>query len=537
MQNNDKRKIIRKELPLGERQRQYALMVLMRNKDAFAIVKDQLRGDEFNDSNGNANAIIWATLKDYYAQHDDLPVAEVMLAELDTRLTLAEDMTDDAADALDEFLEAAYSVPEAELKTNVAMKYLSQILTEQTQQALLSEIQQGGVVTDLPLLLQQHAAKADAAKAMTSGAAPVPFPDTPEEIKSIILEATGVGFLDLYMNGGMARKEVNGFCGPYGSCKTTLGIQLVIERARQAMHEWRQAGCVGLPQRVYFFSWEEDVDSLRPRILSYAAQILRSSLEGKDFHKNLSDSTLPSMKQYEREMFREQIQAGVIIGERARMTNAMAELNHNLRIMDFSGAEPRYQQLASDMVDGMVTAIKQDQRLSGNPGVAGVIVDYAGAAAERAIMSGKALRTDQRHLIGRMPLALKNYIAAPFDCQVWCLHQLGTEANARDAGVAPRSTDAAEAKNFFENVNFGFMVGKPNKEGLTVLTNGKQRRATRREDVVVHIRGELSRVDDASKRFMIEDNQIIPRSDAGQIIRPSRSTAGRRQQADDIGLD
>jgi hypothetical protein len=530
---NNKRQIIRRELPLGSRQKQYALTVLMRNKDAFMMVKDQISGDAFEDETGRTGTLVWTVLKDYFTKTGELPVEEVFLAELESRLSLTDEFDDAALEAMDEFLEAAYQVAESDLLISVAMKYLSQMLTEKSQQTLVSEMQHG-VVADLPLLLQQHIAKADAAKAMTSGKAPLPFPDKIDDIVSLVLEPTGVGFLDVYMNGGMARKEVNGFCGPYGSCKTTLGIQLAVERARYALHQWRVRGCEGFPERVYFFSWEEGLEQLQPRVLSYSAQIIRASLEGEGFQEKLSDSTLTSLKKYERDIYRDQIQAGVIMGERDRMSNAMKELNQNLRIIDFSGAEAMYQTIAGDMVEGMVTAIKQDQRLSGNPGVAGVIVDYAGAAAERAIMAGNADRKDLRHLIGKMPLALKNLIAAPFNCQVWCLHQLGTEANSKDAGVAPKSTDAAEARNFFENVNFGFMVGKPDMNNMTVLTNGKQRRASRKENMVVHIRGEMSRVEDASKRFTVEDDQIVPRSDAGQFVRPERRTTRSR---DDIGLD
>lgn len=508
---------------------------MMRNRDAFLMVKDQLTPDAFEDEEtGRVGSLIWTVLKEYYTKHEELPVEEVFLAELENRLSLTDEFDDAALEAMDEFLDAAYRVADSDLKLGVAMKYLSQMLTEKAQKTLVADLQHG-VVEDLPALLQQKLAYADAAKAMTSGAAPLPFPEKIDDITPLVLEPTGVGFLDVYMNGGMARKEVNGFCGPYGSCKTTLGIQLAIERARWAMHQWRLNGSQGTPQRVYFFSWEEGLEQLQPRVLSYSAQILRASLEGDDFQDKLSNSSLPSLKKYEREIYKDQIQAGVIMGERDRIKSAMKELNHNFRIIDFSGAMVMYQAVAGEMVDGMVTAIKQDQRLSDNPGVAGVIVDYAGAAAERAIMAGKADRKDLRHLIGRMPLALKNLVASPFDCHVWCLHQLGTEANARDAGVAPKSTDAAEARNFFENVNFGFMVGKPDTNNMTVLSNGKQRRATRRENIVVHIRGELSRVEDASKRYTVEDDMIVPRTDAGQFIRPERRAILRSR--DDIGLD
>jgi hypothetical protein len=343
----------------------------------------------------------------------------------------------------------------------------------------------------------------------------------------------------------MAAGEVNGFCGPYGSCKTTLGIMLAVEGARISLRKWREGGSVGLPQRVYYFSWEEDLNQLRPRVISYAAGIQRRSLEGEDFFKKLSRSELSDLKPYEKQLYRDQIAAGIIQGEYDRQKAAMLEMNHCLRVIDFSGGEPKYQRMSGLMVDGVATAINIDQQADNNPGVALVVIDYAGAAAERCIASGNALRTDLRHLVGKMPLNIKNQIAAPMKCKVWVLHQLGTEANSRDAGVAPKSTDTAEAKNFFENVNFGFMVGKPKKDGCTVLTNGKQRRAQRRDDMVIQIDGGLSRVLDVSSRFQIDNNLIVDKREAGQVIRQDSLLMGQNDDLfadlntrdDGIGLD
>lgn len=536
------KKVVTKELSLGERQRQYALTVLIRKKEAFASVYKQISPEMFARDGAKGYGIVWAAVRSHFDKFGELPEEEVLLADVEQRLSLAEDIDEDSIEALDEFLESAFSRPVEQLTTSVAMSLVSKMLIEHAQYSLLADIQGGGVVSDLGGLLADHAKLVDAASSVTAGRAPLPFPDKPEEVKALVLEPTGVSFLDMYMNGGMARREVNGFCGPFGSCKTTLGVKLAVERARHSLRVWRDGGCQGLPERVYFISWEEDKDMLGPRFLAYAGHISIRSLQGKDFQKNLSRGPeAHALKVYERDFYRDQIAAGVVQGEYERMTHAMAELNQCLRIIDFSGADPTYRQAAGQMVDGVVSVITRDQQLDGNPGVGLVVIDYAGAAAERAIMSGNSTRDELRHLIGKMPLNLKNMVAAPFDCQVWCLHQLGTEANSRNAGIAPKSTDAAEARNFFENVNFGFMVGKPNKDNLTVLTNGKQRRAARKEDIVVHIQGEFSDVVDVSKRFMISDSTIVSRADAHQVVRNiirddgSAERANRRND-NDIGV-
>lgn len=531
-----------KELPLGSRQRQYALAVMLRNEDVFAAAKEHLLPTTLDTAESTGMGLVWQTLKEYQIKHEKMPTQEVLMAELEHRLSVMADVDDEVVETIDEFMALAYALQPEELDSKIALHYISKMLTEQAQAALMHEIVNSvGVVTDLPELLQQHVVAAEAAKSVTSGKAPLPFPETPDEITAVVLEKTGVSFLDMYMNGGMARKEVNGFCGPFGSCKTTLGLQLAVEKARASLKIWRDGGCVGLPQRVYYFSWEEDLKQLQPRILSYAARIHLSSfqnIENKDFKNSLSRRTT-TPKDYEKREFKDQLAAGVFLGEYERMENAMKELNLVLRVIDFTGATSEYRESSKKLVPGMVEVIKKDQQMSSNPGVALVVVDYAGAAAEAAILGGLHRRDDLRHLIGKMPLHLKQLIAAPMNCQVWCLQQLGTVANSREAGIAPKSTDSAEAKNFFENVNFGFMVGKPNKENLTVFTNGKQRRAARREDIIVFINGAFGSVEDVSKRYLISDNTILDRAEAHQIVRENQRHIIRDDNvsSNGIGID
>jgi hypothetical protein len=536
MAKQNRRQDVKKEVSLGARQREYALIASLRNIDVFNSAKDRLHHAVFN-SLGVGYPILWATLTDYVDTHKTLPTKEILIAELENRLNVIDSdvMTEDDVAQLDEFVEVAFGMDLAEISLPVALSYVGRMMSEYAQETLVRDMS-GGIIANYPEFLAQQKQIAEAALSVVSGAAPVPFPENPEEITPVILEPTGVSFLDIFMNGGMARGEVNGFCGPYGSCKTTLGIQLAVEGARLALSRWRENGQQGQPERVYYFSWEEDVKQLQPRVVSYAGYISRASLEGKDFVERLSKSTLSSLKDYEKQHFREQISAGVIIGEYDRMRNAMSELNQNLRIIDFTGHDVNYRDLTGRLIDGVALAINRDQQYSNNPGVALVIIDYAGAAVEYAVMAGNIRREEMRHHLGHLPLSLKNLVAAPMNCQVWCLHQLGTAAQALNSGVAPKTTDAAEARNFFENVNFGFMVGKPTRENMTVLTNGKQRRATRREDIVVHIAGEFSRVDDASRRFTISDDGIVDRASANEVVRVENRVGNPRNTIREIGL-
>lgn len=139
-----------------------------------------------------------------------------------------------------------------------------------------------------------------------------------------------------------------------------------------------------------------------------------------------------------------------------------------------------------------------------------ILIDYVGAAADRYCQARNLDPAKQlRHLIGKMPLRVKNQLAAPLGCPVWLFHQLSTEANALKPGAAPKITQASEAHNFAENLSFCFMLGTKTNDQLAVMTNVKQRRAAKQDDCVVHIDGLFSRIVSTGSMYRLDNSKIV----------------------------
>jgi len=105
----------------------------------------------------------------------------------------------------------------------------------------------------------------------------------------------------------------------------------------------------------------------------------------------------------------------------------------------------------------------------------------------------------------------------PFNCPTWIMHQTNTDAQARAAGMLPKSTDAAEGRNFAENLNFVFMLGSVAENQTCGLVVNKQRRAARKPPKVLLIDGSFATVTDASATYVIRNKCIQPRDMADSI--------------------
>ena len=527
-----KQKPIERRSPLTDTQKQILLMTAIRKLGVFKVAKERLKPEHFSREEDRGYGIIWASVLEFYETHEELPDDDYLCAEVESRIEDT-DLTEDEINDLDGVIFRAFEKEPEDLKDKVARRYLKQFLEEHVQQETSEMLSGDEVAVALPTLLEDIARKASSLRALESGPLPQPFPDELEEIEALEKFSTGIDLFDHYMNGGHATREVIGFCGPYGSCKTTLAVMLAVLRAWQIQAEWKLGGRVGDPKTVYLTAWEATSAELRLRAMSFAAQIPRKTLEEGNLLDNLSRTG--KLKPYEKRRFKSKIQHGIEVkGEWERAQQQKNILNRNLRFLDFSGADKDQRVNASDTVNGVVAAIESDQEQREMPGVGLVLADYAGAAAKRHIeVKGLDPSSQLRHIIGNFPMHCKNLIAVPYNCPVWVFHQLGTEANARAPGQAPKITDTAEARNFFENVDFGFMVGRPNNESLCILTAQKLRRAKRRDDSVLKIDGEMSSVYNASKKYLASSTDgIVERATYGKVADVTTRTGSVSDEGD-----
>jgi hypothetical protein len=361
------------------------------------------------------------------------------------------------------------------------------------------------------------------------------FPPGWDQDAGLVTESTGMVFIDKFLGTGTARSEVYGLLGPYGSCKTTLACILAAEAAKSYQRQFK----LGDKPRVAFIaSYEAPLKELELRIVSYLADIPRRSLESaRDYAKDLSHSS--DLRDYEKDRWRHLLNQNISVpGEYERMQAAISWLNLHLCILDFSNGK--------NSVGGAGGADEIAQRIQGQlrareAECGMVVVDYVGAAVERLMTAQNIPVTELRHYIGRFPLRVKHKVAAPLDCPVWLLHQLAAAANSRASGAIQHHTDAAEAKNFAENLDFCFQLGVPEKVGDATVLNlacTKHRRRPQEGHTVLEIRGDWNMVVDGSAKYHSEaGSKIVPVGFADAVAPAAAAPSNAAQAAAHISSE
>lgn len=513
MENN--RPVVReKRRPLNQLEKRQLVGILIRRRSSFLSAVDKLESQHFHSTEDRVLDLIWSEVISHFGEFQELPREDSLTVRVQTHINDNPDyLTDEQVEDADAFIDWAYGTPMKEFEHRVGMAYLRRLLEEHLYRQLQMDVSSAEIDEDLPELLKSSQIEMEKIHSVSSGRIPLLFQNGLESMEPLCVETTGLSFFDKYMNGGQADSEVYGFLGPYGTCKTLIGVQLCMERAK-----WEQSRATEdepIP-RVYLVAYEESMQSLKIRCLSYLAGIPRDTLEKFDVD---TLSTTDDLKAYERGRFASQLANGKkVLGERERLERASKIVDLNVRVIDFTGANRDFAGDSGEMAAGIANVIRNDQMMDDDPGVSLVVVDYAGAAAHRSC-ARKNLGPDKmlRHLVGSFPMGLKAEVGAPYECPVWVLHQLTAEVNSRAPGVAPKSTDSAEAKNFFENCDFGFMVGSKTMEGHVILTNGKFRRAEKRPDVVLFIDGAFCSVKDTEGSHIVEDKKIVNASDYRKV--------------------
>jgi len=513
--------------PVTYRQKQLLMAVLLKNAAVFRSVSARLQSTHFREREDRAFVVVYNVLRELFAQSGDIPTIEILSTEISARLEDdPELLSGEQIDDVDTLLKIAGSIEVGTQERKAALGYAKRLMEEALHIELHSRADSSAGFSDLPTLLTEVRAQIESIAALDAGQTQPFFPANPADMLPTVVESTGIVWLDTYMNGGQASKEVYGFLGPYGSCKTTLSVMLCVNRARSDQHKYGRDAVLPL---IYLVAWEEEREQLQFRGMSYAARIHKDSLSGAEWYSGLS--TTGNYKEYEEKLFLPFFQGRTLPGEKERLHVAIEELNKNMVNLDFTGADRNYRDLSCSMVTGVAAAIEADQAARGNPGVSLVVLDYAGAAAKRLLArSGQDADRALRHLIGGMPLSAKSELAIPFDCPVWIMHQTGTEAQSKAPGSIPKATDAAEGRNFLENLNFGFLIGTVSTDNTCVLVAGKQRRAARSVPKVLKISGEFATVSDVSKQYRIANNAIMEHRSADEIIDEDEA-ADTKQQA------
>ncbi len=502
---------MKKRNVLSPHDKERMMSVVIRNFAVFEVAIEELKTEHF-DATEAVYALIWGVVINFYADYAALPERDLIFAEVQSLLDQDEDILnnteqEDLEAWLDEAYDETISPPyHSEKYTKWGCTQLRRFLEER----LVLEIQQtvstgNRVVVDLPSMLGQHQQASDRiAQIGISGSAEM-FPEDWDKSGGIHIKPTGLTFVDELIGGGHAPGECYGLLGPFGSCKTTTGIMLAVNACKQAAEEKDEPDWDGKRSLAFFVTYEARLDNeIRLRSLSYAAQILRSSLESMGEAGLATLSTTNKLKKYEKIKYKKDLIEGYeVLGEQERAKQAMQLLNRHFRVLDMTGYDENARGAGSGFVSEIARRISWEIRKEKDAKVAIVCVDYVGAMAKRHLASIGKDENYLRHLITGAGLQARNQLADQFNAPVWLLHQLSGEANAKGPHAKLHHTSSAESKSFAENLDFALVVGQLNDANLCQISCTKHRRTAGHVPIVLKLTGEFNRADGMQKKYQV----------------------------------
>jgi hypothetical protein len=522
---------------VNSRKKELMMACLIQNENAFRAVQDALDPTHFDRYNAGY-AVVWRVVKGYYEEFGYLPEFEWVVTEMESVIDEDPDlMNDSEIESLDEFLTWAYdpksfkhsmetNVQYGEWAAKTASRFLEERLTLQLQEQTQVE---DTFPVNMPELLAKHVQEIESAASITGGQVNTFFPDGWDTKRTFDISTTRISFLDEFLGGGTVGGEVYGILGPFGSCKTTLAVMLVVEAAIKARTTVRKSDFKGKRPLLFIASYEGRRDEMQNRALGYAGKIARESIETM---KNLNDlSKADALKNYERKIFGKKIRKGLkVSGELGRARGAIKWLNEFVVVLDMTGSDPDMRGAGNGYIKEISQLISTQLRIRGDHYCAGVVIDYVGAMVERHMEAHDITDDQRRHLIRGAGLKSKSNIADVFNCPVWLMHQLTGDANSRSVAARMHHTDAAECKSFAENLDFAFVLGVPNADNMCTLACTKHRRQPHMDTAVVRIDGGMNRVKSTNGRYVLDAN-------TKKIISAENASAVPGEELDNVRMD
>lgn len=543
-----KKRVVERRAVIDERAREMMMATLIRNENAFLAVRETLKPENF-EAFEVGYAVTWKLVCQLYEDCGELPDDEMLLSELQNAIAADPHLMDETEmDMLSTFIEWAFN-PESFKKdlttwnayTRWAVKVTKQFLEERLIAQTKEVVQSVDTVPiDIPGLMASARDKAEEIASLDVSDEEELFPIDWTHTQKLEITSTGIPYLDSFLGGGHVPGEVYGILGPYGSCKTTIAVMLAAEAAKKSVH-------IAVSEEkplplIFIVSYEERMTGVRGRLLGYAAKIIRASIENmKPDMSNLSRQK--NMRDYERRLFHDDLQAGKkIMGELGRAKRAVEYLNQYIVPLDMTGfgkSRGRGAGYVPEIARLISSSLrKRQQRWDRKVCCGPVVIDYVGAMVKRHMSAHEIDMSEMRHYIHNSVLRSKSEIADVYDCPVWLMHQFSGDANSRAEAARMHHTDAAEAKNFAENLDFAFCMGIPNTDNMCTISSTKHRRRPQQENMVLRIDGGLFRAVSMDGRFVVDTRRkkIISIDELGRLPgAPIPLREGTRDNPVDLG--
>lgn len=530
-----KPEVVERRAALDQMKKEEMLAILIRNAQAHEAVHDLLSVKHVQKMS-DGHALVWRVVKAFWDKYSELPSRDMLQNELHNRLNADPDALDpDELSEVDEFLEYAFDqrqhnkkkIAKSSVHADVAIATCKQFLEELLVMTARDEMFKDNTVpVALDELFVKHEAEFSKIRTLDAKAIPALFRDGWDKVHKLVMTKTNVAMIDTFLGGGGMAGEVIAIMAPYGSCKTTLAVQVAANWCKLARQLEKQgANKDGKRPVAVFGSTEMVAGECQRRLLSYLAKIptkrLRTILSSDEGIESACKNKKPASTKetaYEKRVFRKAMEAGDgFKNEYKRILSAVALVNTYFIFIDLTGGEDSVVSGFGGVADMQSALAAEIRRRKDTIYPIGIVLDHASAMANRMIEGG--YEVDQlRHILRVIPDQVGKKLAKPYKCPALVFHQLSGDANNRGPAADIHHTDAAECKAFGEFADFCIVGGKPTQDNrqLQRFNCTKHRREPPRGHAIVKIDGTYSQVKDRSDMYVVDPGtrQIVTKAEA-----------------------
>lgn len=414
---------------------------------------------------------------------------------------------------------SAFTSPESDIDVNAARFYMRHFLRERAIATPLRRFMEGVEPGETPMGLDDFLTTLTRQREMIQSLNTLPLVATVPSLTatlapSAVMHPSGVDWIDSRIL-GFREGDVVGVLGVTGGGKSTLGAHIAVACAKREYTNARTENREG--RWVAFFTYEEDVKKMQPRIWSAGMQIKRDRLADLT-SPALQLSTRDNLQSYERNLFGPNSTETTC--EQERWQAASVWLNKHLALFDMSGSTD-FPNAGRGYIPEVVACLDAHQHQLGTMPLI-VVIDYVGLMV-RNYMNHNNLREDQlRTMLTEFGNQARREIAERFRCTVVALHQMAPSEGGKSPTALLHHTMAQESKAFAENMAACACIGTADTHTGCRRINWSKiryRQQERVEPVTVRINDEYSLMDDVSTAYVVDEasRRIITRDAAAQM--------------------
>lgn len=351
----------------------------------------------------------------------------------------------------------------------------------------------------------------------------IDFTAMPEEPEALIVEPTGIGYLDGLLGGGHVAEEVYMIFGPWKSGKSFAMIDLVESCAEQFYLQAQQ----GLPCKVaYYFSYELSKKEIKQRVAARGADISLRRLMYQ-IRKNSDYSRRGALLDYERAMYQAKgmLNVNELPGEFERYNTFAETVGQHVKAVDFRGAASGFEDgQGSGGIDEIAGYLRQKVAEGKAPGM--IVIDYTNRVVDSYLGArGKDFERFGRSEVIRFVRQCYPKLGIPFGIPVWLVQQYGKEGNETLPTKKLAASMAAESKTVGADINMCLCWGARDPESnvsqvvLDLTRRTENQGATR----LVQLQADRARWVDVTGQYEL----IHHGEDAGAIVKKGAASAAK----------